>query len=812
MPISSAWQFRQAKTNSWLPTKVPTSVHQALLQNGKIEDPYFRDNESKVQWIEHEDWEFRTTFDVDPAQLQKKHLELVFKGLDTYAHVFLNDSLILETDNMFRTWRVDVKKWAKQKENQLVIYFDSPIKHNQAAWDKLGYELPGGIRTMARKAQFHFGWDWGPRLAGCGILKTPELLAWDEVLIEDIYVTTLSLSEEKAKLVARFRYRSDFSGPVTLISRNGKRKGVEDRKFEVGVHNDSITFEVMEPKLWWCNGMGEPHLYDFTFEIKRGVRQIEHADVRMGIRTIKLVTEKDKDGESFYFLLNGKKLFAKGANYIPQDLLQDRVAPQQYQKLLDDVKSSNMNMLRVWGGGIYEDDLFYQLCDSKGILVWQDFMYACALYPSNGKFLKTAAFEALEQIERLRKHPCIALWCGNNENNEGWHNWGWQMNFTEEQRKQVWRDYKTFFNDLLPVYVENNGDGVSYWESSPRYGRTNPKSNKEGDSHYWGVWIDEKPYDQYNKQVPRFMSEYGFQSFPDWKTIEAFTLPEDRSLESKVMLAHQKHPRGNALIAEYLQRDYHAPKKFQDLVYLSQVLQAEAIRTGIEAHRRNKPYCMGTLYWQLNDVWGGASWASRDYYGRWKALQYYARDAYKPVVVLPYVEENQLKIYGVSDKTDTIAVRLRLQLRSFDGKIQKELTLPDTLLTADSSVLLFQQPLKDFLERRKPANSVLDCALLAPDSSVIAQRRYFLTTPKNLDLSNPHLTFTATKGEQAYELHINCTSLARHVYLQCTADGFFSDNFFDLMPGEEKTVQFTTKEVLKNPMDAFSIRNLLDAQ
>ena len=810
LPINVAWEFRQAQTEAWMPTKVPTSVHTALLQNGKIEDPYYRDNESKVQWIESQDWEFRTTFDADPVFLQKKHVELVFRGLDTYAHVYLNDSLILVTDNMFRTWKADVKKWIKPKDNHLYIFFDSPVKRTQPEWDKLGYELPGGIRTMSRKAQFHFGWDWGPRLAGCGILKAPEILAWDEVLIENIFVTALEITPEKAKMVARFRYRSDFAGVVTLISRDGKRKGVEDRKFELGVHADSITFEVMNPKLWWCNGMGDQPLYDFSFEIKRGVRLIEKADVRTGIRTVKLVTEKDKDGESFYFLLNGKRVFAKGANYIPQDLFQDRVAPGQYQKLLEDVKASNMNMLRVWGGGIYEDDMFYQLCDARGILVWQDFMYACALYPSNGRFLKTAAFEALEQIERLRQHPCIALWCGNNENNEAWNNWGWQMNFTEDQRKQLWRDYKTLFQDLLPIYVETNGGGVSYWESSPRYGRANPKSHKEGDSHYWGVWHDEEPFDVLNKKVPRFMSEFGFQSFPEWKTIETFTLPEDRKLESKVMLAHQKHPRGNALIAEYLQRDYRPVDKFEDLVYVSQLLQAEGMRTGIEAHRRNKPYCMGTLYWQLNDVWGGASWASRDYFGRWKALQYYVREAYKPVAVLPYVQDDILKVYGVSDLPDSVVVHLRVRAMNLDGKVFNEINRPDTLLLADSSKVLWEEPLKKFLEKHKPENTMIECQLIGADSSVISHRLLFLTAPKNLKLSNPRINTTVSKLPQGYEITLTCESLAKNVFLQSSADGFFSDNYFDLIPGERKTVLFTTKADLKDQSAAFTVKHLLD--
>jgi beta-mannosidase len=811
LAMNAQWEFRKAHDGDWKPAAVPGSVHTALLANGLIEDPFYRDNEEKLQWIEKEDWEYQCRFDAEPSWLNHKHVELVFEGIDTYAQVYLNDSLILETDNMFRTWKVDVKKWLLPAVNKLHIYFESPVKKVEKDWQNLGYELPGGIRTMSRKAQFHYGWDWGPKLTGCGILKAPQILVWDDLLIEDIFVTTQSITPERAKMVARIRYRSEFAGPVTLTSRESKRKAVEDRKFAIGVHNDSITFEVENPRLWWCNGMGDPNLYDFSFEIKRNNKVIERADVRTGIRTVQLVTEKDQAGESFYFKLNGKPVFMKGANYIPQDMFQDRVTPAQYRSLLDDVKASNFNMLRVWGGGIYEDQLFYQLCDSRGILVWQDFMYACALYPGKGKFLKTAALEALQQIERLRQHPCIALWCGNNENSEAWHHWGWQMQFNEAQRTQLWRDYQILFKDLLPTYVENNGGGVSYWESSPKYGRGNPKSTSEGDAHYWGVWHDEEPFSMFDKKVPRFMSEYGFQSFPEWRTIESFTQPADRELESKVMLMHQKHPRGNALIAEYLKRDYRPAKNFENFVYISQLLQAEGMRTGIEAHRRNKPYCMGTLYWQLNDVWPVASWASRDYLGRWKALQYYARDAYKPVVVLPTQEDDIIKLYGVSDLPDSIKVNLQVRALSLDGKVLSDVTKLDIVLTPDSSRVIWQGYTKTVLDKSKPDNSVLECILKTVDGTVLSRRLYYLTPVKNLKLSRTRVSIKTEQVNDGYMLTLESASLAKNVLLSTEQEGFFMDNYFDLLPGERKKVLFKTDRIIEDPSTAFKVKHLAEA-
>jgi beta-mannosidase len=807
-PLEGAWEFRQAHTGDWLPAGLPTSVYTALLGHGKIEDPYYRDNELKQQWIEQEDWEFQCTFFVREELLQRKHLELMFRGLDTYAQVYLNDTLILETDNMFRSWTVDVKALLKSGDNKLHIYFESPVKKVQTAWQNLGYELPGGIRTMTRKAQFHYGWDWGPRLVGCGIYNEPELVVWDDFILDDVFFTPSEITEKNARMVAHFRYRSDISGKVTVFSKYNKTKSVDERALSVGAQEDSVWFDVSNPRLWWCAGMGEPYLYDFSLEIRQGAKTLDNADVRTGIRTIELVTMPDEKGESFYFKLNGKPVFCKGANYIPQDMFQDRVAPAQYKRLLDDVVAANMNMLRVWGGGIYEDDLFYQLCDARGILVWQDFMYACAMYPGNGAFLKNAAAEAREQIERLRRHPCIALWCGNNENNEAWHNWGWQMQFNEAQRAQVWRDYKTLFVDLLPTYVADGSGGVPYWESSPKFGRANPKSLTEGDAHYWGVWHDEEPFGVLDKKVPRFMSEFGFQSFPEWRTIQSFTLPEDRVLDSPVMLSHQKHPRGNALIAEYMKRDYRAPRNFEDLVYVSQLLQAEGMRTGIEAHRRNKPYCMGTLYWQLNDVWPVASWSGIDYNGRWKALHYYAREAYSPVAALPCLEDDILRVYGVSDLPGDTTLTLQVRALSFEGKNLFEQTAPQQKIQPDSSRMIWQGTLRTLLGRHKKEDAAVEITLRTEGGQLAYRRLYYFESPKKLSLANARVSMQVDSVNDGYSITLQTDKLAKNVYIQTNVDGFFTDNYFDLLPGENKTVVFKTKQILDTPKEAFKVRHL----
>lgn len=805
--IDVAWQFRKAHDAQWMDTRVPASVHNSLLKNGVIEDPFYRDNEEKLQWIEQEDWEFHSEFDVDLAVFDRKHIDMTFRGLDTYAQVYLNDSLILDADNMFRSWRVDVKKYLKAKGNTLHVYFESPVKKTAKDWANLGYELPGGPRTLTRKAQFHYGWDWGPRFVGAGIYNKPELTGWDDFIIDNVWILPVEVDEKRAKMVARYTYRSDKRLSVSIHTRIDNTKAIEDRIIEIGNNRDSVTFDIYNPKLWWCNGMGAPNLYDITLEVRHGVKLIDEKKTRTGVRKIELVREKDAKGETFYFKLNGKPVFCKGANYIPQDIFQDRVTPEKYRALIDDVVGANMNMLRVWGGGIYEDNLFYELCDSHGILVWQDFMYACAMYPGNGRFFKTAAAEALEQVERLRNHPSIALWCGNNENNEAWHNWGWQMQFNEDQRTSLWRDYQNMFNVLLPNYVEADAEGVPYWESSPKYGRGNPKHQFEGDAHYWGVWHDEEPFEMFAKKVPRFMSEYGFQSFPEWRTIESFTTPEDRKLDSKVMLLHQKHPRGNALIAEYMKRDYHTPADFESFVYVSQLLQAEGMRKGIEAHRRAKPYCMGTLYWQLNDVWPVASWSSIDSYGRWKALHYYAKEAFSPMAALPVVEDDILKIYGVADIPHDTTATLEVRILQFDGDVQHSETIPNVRLSNDSSRMIWQGSLKSILRKTKKQSAVAEI-VLKTGNDIAYRRLFYFVPPKDLNLPTTKITMAVSEANNGYKLTLTSEKLAKNVLLSTQADGMFSDNYFDLMPGEKKEIFFKTERILDNWKEAFKARSL----
>ncbi|HVO76874.1 MAG TPA: glycoside hydrolase family 2 protein, partial [Candidatus Bathyarchaeia archaeon] len=626
--LDRGWEFRRVSEGTWRRATVPGCVHTDLYDRGLIPDPFYGDNERALQWIENEDWEYRTTFDADADFLSRERIEIDFAGLDTYADVYLNDSLIIRADNMFREWRSSCKGLLRDKGNELRVYFHSPVEAVRARWQSLGRELPGGPRVLTRKAAYQYGWDWSPRYVTSGIWRPVRLVAWDQARIKNLWIVQHQLTSERADLAASFEIESTARQTVTMSIYIGNESyKVFDVDLLPGSNDVSLDFSIPRPELWWANGLGEPRLYDFLGEMRAGGVLLDWTSRQFGIRTIDLVREKDAAGTSFYFRLNGVPVFMKGANYVPQDCFPSRLSGERHEFLVASAANAGMNMLRVWGGGVYEDDDFYSLCDKYGILVWQDFMFACGMYPADSLFLDNVREEASENVTRLRSHPCLALWCGNNEIDEGWHHWGWQGEFgySAVDSARVWGDYVKLFHELLPAVVEKYDPGAAYLPSSPVHGRADPRSLTEGDSHYWGVWHDGEPFEAYTRNIPQFMSEFGFQSFPPLAAIESFARPEDWRVDSPVMLAHQKNPRGNEIITTYLERSYRTPRDFASFVYVSELLQAEGMKTGIEAHRRAKPYCMGSLYWQLNDCWPAVSWSSIDYYGNPKALYYYAR-------------------------------------------------------------------------------------------------------------------------------------------------------------------------------------------
>ncbi len=812
--INSNWEFSQAGTDNWMPATVPGTVHNDLLANGVIDDPHYRMNENSVQWIEDEAWEYRTTFDVTAEMLLHNNIILDFKGLDTYARVTLNGEEILNADNMFINWKVDVKDKLQKGNNQIKVHFKSPVKEGMKKLTKLDYivpavneQAPEGEKTnvFTRKAPFHFGWDWGPRLVTSGIWRPVILKAWDNAVVNSVYVSTNSIKNELALLSGHIDVNVSSEGTYnfSLLIDGKTEKLAEQAKLEEGENRVAFDFEIPEPKLWWSNGLGEAYLYDFKFQVTKENIVVDEYQLDYGVRTLKLVQKPDSVGRSFYFELNGVPVFMKGANVIPSETLTPSVDNATYKRLIDNAVAANMNMLRVWGGAIYEEDLFYNLCDQNGILVWQDFMFACAVQPGDEAHLQNIKKEAEYNVKRLRNHPSIALWCGDNENYHGWHEW-WVDLFEPEVEKFLKETYSRISTEILADAVEEHAPHIEYWPSSPMAYGHKKADRKSGDEHDWTIWFGQKPFSAYEENVPRFVSEYGLQSFPDMHTIKKFSEPKDWDIDSPVMRHRQRSNMeyvapgfdGNDMIKWYMKKYYNVPADFDDFVYVSQLLQAKAYKTAIEAHRRNMPHCMGSLYWQLNDSWPTISWSTVDYYGRWKASHYAVKKANNPILVSPELNGNMLKVFVVNDKLSKIEnAKLEILLVRFDGEelhsIEKNIQLQ-----ANTSTLVFENNIGDWLDGIN-FNETLVKVDLYSDEKQLSENYVYFNEPKNLTLQKANVKFEKTKAEKGYKLKLTTDYLAKNLYLRFdNPDVKVSDNYFDLVPGEEKVVEVTTNEEL----------------
>lgn len=633
---SSNWEFRKATDSIWYPASVPGTVHLDLLENGIIEDPYREMNELKQRWIEKEDWIYRSTFSLSVDQLSEKNIEIICEGLDTYADVYINDSLVLQADNMFRQWNIDIRSIA-QAQNSIQIYFHSPINYNKEKVRSHPYRLPSGnepeeiedkVYSFTRKAAYHFGWDWGPRFITSGIYKPIKIHTWSDAQISDLHCETLHISEHATKVKVSITVEADhYLSDSMHLSFADKHISFLPIK---GKQIISDTLSIHNPKLWWCNGQGEPHLYHLEAKLLQADQLLDSASTRYGIRSIEVVNEPDEIGTSFYFKLNGKPVFMKGGNYIPQDIFLSRVTDKQYRTLLQQIKDANMNMIRVWGGGVYEKEIFYDLCDEMGILVWQDFMFAGSLYPTDTAFLQNTKSEVEEQVTRLRRHPCIALWCGNNEIEVAWHNWGWQKQYGYDKKaeKILWKNYQKIFHQLIPETLFALDSSRHYTTTSPLSNWGTPENFKHSTMHYWGVWHGKEPFENFEKNVGRFMVEYGFQSFPSMSTLRQVIPDTSLYLQSPSMQHRQKSYIGNGMISKHIDQYFDTPKSFTEFVELSQKTQALGMKMAIDAHMNNQPHCMGTLFWQINDCWPGPSWSIIDYYGREKEAYEVVRERF----------------------------------------------------------------------------------------------------------------------------------------------------------------------------------------
>lgn len=863
LELNGNWELKNETGELLCPVKVPGSVISGLYASGKIAHPYYRENEYAVRELFWKDYQFVRRFTVSEELFAQEELILVCEGLDTLAQIFMNGKKIASTDNMHRTYRFPVKEYVHVGENEICIVFDSVLQfmtHYKYKENKsILYQPCGAIKgnQLVRKAHSMFGWDWGPQLVDAGIWRDIYIEGNSAVRIEDVRIrqyheengsvrirTIIALSGAEAFVQNRTTSKklSKTNTPITtdnMLLEQTKMTGADDvvstqTKIVVTVilaeknehdakpvakvvakcvEKTEINFVyeaelvVQNPKLWWPNGYGQQPLYQLTVSVDCNGEQIQCDTKTIGLRTLTISQEADAWGNEFAFIINGVKIFAKGGNYIPEDAVYPWIDKAQIDYLLKCCARANFNCVRVWGGGYYPSDVFYDLCDKYGLIVWQDLMYACNVYDVTDDFAATVRQETLDNVRRIRHHASLGLWCGNNEIESAWHHWG---DFQKESM-YLRADYIKLFEDILPKAVREADDMTFYWPSSPSSGGCfdEPDSDRRGDVHYWDVWHGQKPFSDYQKYFFRFCSEFGFQSFPCLKTVASFTEEKDRNIFSKVMESHQKNASANGKMLYYLSENFRYPKDFRSLLYVTQVLQGMAIKSGVDHWRRNRGRCMGTLYWQINDNWPVASWASIDYYGRWKALHYMAAKFYAPVAISIQKTEDFICVYLENEtfveQNCNVSLRVRDTtfhvIKEWKTEAQAKALSACVLLKCEMDTIFLNKEVKDNCADDKKAidkcSLFFEAEVTLADGTILTDVETFVPY-KHMELHKPHFTTEVKETEESYEITVQSDVFAPFVEMDfADADVIFSDNFFTISNERPVKIQLEKKDILR---------------
>ena len=788
--LNGTWQLSAGhRSLESVDMQIPGTVLSGLLAAGKIKDPFYRTNEDATRALFWKDYVFTRTFDVDEELLAQQHIVLVCEGLDTLAEISINGTFLAKTDNMHRTWKFQAKKLLHPGKNEIQIVFRSVLRfiedYPYEAHKKINYIPCGSMKgnQLLRKAHSMFGWDWGPQTIDAGIFRDIYLQGYSHARIEDIRIHQQHAKNVSVQTSITLSESVPGQKLCVELSEDGADKPLQTKLCKTNADGvAAVDFVIENPKLWWPNDYGDQPLYIVrTTLLDEDGTSLESITRRIGLRTLTISQEKDEWGNEFAFCVNGVKIFTRGGNYIPDDCLYTRITEKKLDYILESCRRAHFNCVRVWGGGYYPSDAFYDLCDEKGLIVWQDLMYACNVYDVTDAFAENCRQETYDNVRRLRHHASLGLWCGNNEIESAWDHWG---DFQKET-PYLRADYIRLFEEVLPKAVQEADGETFYWHSSPSSGGCfdNPDDANRGDTHYWDVWHGQKPFTDYRKYFFRFCSEFGFQSFPCAKTVNSFTLEDDRNIFSRVMESHQKNNAANGKMLYYLSENLRYPKDLTHLLYASQVLQGMAIKYGVDHWRRNRGRCMGTLYWQINDDWPAPSWSSIDYFGRWKALHYMAQKFYAPHAVSMTLEDHRCHVYFSNESFETTEYSLTLSIRDLSGNVL------ETYETKGNSPAFsaIETAVVDICSWEDQKDDVFLEAVIHTKDQKVLKDVETLVPYKYLNLKNPVISTKAEETNDAFILHISSDCFAPFVALDFDdADVIFSDNFFHLT---DKTVQ-----------------------
>ena len=821
--LNGTWNWCDMESKEWHKGSVPGTVLTDMMDGGLIEDPYWRTNEYETRELSRRDYQYEREFEVPESFFREEEQCLVFEGLDTIADIYLNDELLLAVNDMHRTWRIDVKGKLKAV-NRLAVAFHSPTAFIEKA-DREGdifYASTGCMKGNGalRKAHYMFGWDWGPQLPDAGIFRSVYLSGFSIARLDDVRIRQehgaggVKLSVESS---VRKLSESDTAGNGMLVCKITAPDGtVLTVEKEVGI-NETIEALIEAPQLWWPNGYGAQPLYTVRVELRMSDSVLDVWERTIGLRTVTVCTDADEWGNQFAFVVNGQKIFAMGANYIPEDNLLGHLSEERSERLIRDCARANFNCIRIWGGGYYPEDYVYDACDRYGILVWQDLMFACNVYDLNDEFEANILAETADNVKRIRHHACLGLWCGNNEMEWGWRDWG----RLEGHRPKYKADYTKIFEMLLPRLVKQVDDQTYYWLSSPSSGGSfdDPNDFNRGDNHYWEVWHSNKPFTEYRDFYFRFCSEFGFQSFPGKKTLDSFSLPEDQNIFSEVMESHQKNGLANTKIFSYISGYYKYPKDMEIIAYISQILQLKAIQYGVEHWRRNWGRCMGSIYWQLNDCWPVASWASIDYYGRWKALHYGAKRFYARFMATACEKEElsteiDYYIHNESFEERKAVLRVRLIDRDFHTLYETETEITAAAFEVKNVLPMDFAPF--LAEAGMKKRAVAEYSLIE-DGCIVSRGTTLFVKPKYFDFKTPEYRVSVTEKADGFCIHAEADTYVSYAELSLDEyDVVLEDNFFDITSedGVDITVdkkEFPNQVTAEEVAAALHIRSVADS-